>query len=444
MMRWSALHALDAMVVLFSLVTCTTPFLQPAAAQVMGEIIGPGATSYPIAIPPLQEVGGRQDDTAVRFADILSHDLQLSGYFQVLDRQGYIDDPQTSPTTGDQIEFHNWSVIGARALVKGTLERTADDIVVEVRLFDVPGRKQLAGKRYSARARDFSRIAQRFADEVLLVFTGIRGPFDSRIAFVSGRSGGMKELYFMTFDGLAPTRLTAFRSIIASPAWSKDARRILFTSYQRGHPGLYELDVAERHPRYVAEAGPLYAGGAWSPDGSLIAVTVEMGGNPEIVLLYPDGRTARRLTKNPAIDVSPTWSPDGREIAFCSDRAGGPQIFVARVATGDVRRITYSGSYNTSPAWSPVGDEIAYTRRVTGRFQIFTVDARGENGAAITNDPGDNEDPSWSPDGRYLVFSSTRAGRSHLFMVDRRGRIRKQLTHGEGSDSSADWSPRLE
>jgi TolB protein len=419
------------------------PLADRAAAQVTGEIIGPGATAYPIAVSPLREIGGQQDDAPVRFAEVLSRDLALSGYFRVLDRAAYIEDPQTSGTTADQIEFRNWSVIGALALVKGTLERRGEDLTVEVRVFDVAGGRALAAKRYRAPPSKLARIAHRFADEILGAFTGTLGPFDSQIAFISTRDGGTKDLYVMAFDDELPIRVTNHRSIVISPAWSSDGSRVLFTSYRDGRPGVFDVDLTRRRWRRLVRGGSLSAGGAWSPDGSLLALTREIGDNPEIVSIRPGDKVGRQLTSHPAIDVSPSWAPDGRQIAFCSDRAGGPQIFVADVTSGHVRRVTYRGAYNTSPAWSPLGNEIAYTGRVGGRFQIFAVDASGGYGERLTNDPGDNEDPSWSPDGRYLVFSSTRTGRAHLFMLHRKRGSQTQLTRGEGNDTSPAWSPRL-
>src|SRR5512134_71467 len=100
-----------------------------AAAGVVGEIVGPGASSYPIAVVPLRDPSGGADGT--RFADVLSNDLALSGYFRVLDREAYIDDPQISGLEVGEIEFLNWSTIGALALVKGSLQRTPEGIVVE-------------------------------------------------------------------------------------------------------------------------------------------------------------------------------------------------------------------------------------------------------------------------------------------------------------------------
>lgn len=435
-MRMRSSRAILAMLLLASGVLMVA---RPATAGVVGEIVGPGASSYPIAIVPLRDAsGGGADGT--RFADVLGSDLTLSGYFRVLDRDAYIDDPQISGMEVGEIEFLNWSTIGALALVKGSLQRTPEGIVVEARLFDVPGKRGLTVKRYRVAPREFPRAAHRFADEILRVFTGTPGPFDTQIAFVSGGTGFGKDIYTITFDQLAPQRVTNERGLIVSPAWNPDARRILFSSYRGGPPGLHEIEVGTGQQRSLGSGGGLAAGGAWLPDGSLLATTREIDGNPEIVLVRPDGRVARRVTQHPAIDVSPTWSPDGHELAFCSDRLGTPQIFIAG-SEGGVRRVTYDGSYNTSPAWSPKGDEIAYTGRVDGRFQIFAVDVRGETPRQLTRSPGNNEDPRWSPDGRYLVFASTRSGGSHIFFMDRTGRIQKQLTHGERNDTSPAWSP---
>jgi TolB protein len=411
-----------------------------AAAQVTGEIRGPGATSYPIAIPALRAPDGGAAEGGLRFADVVGRDLTLSGYFRVIDRAAYID--AGHPST--DIQFQNWAAIGAMALVAGTLERSGNEITVEARAFDVVAQRPLTAKLYRGPANDLARVAHRFADEILRVFTGTAGPFESAISFVSTREGGVKEVYMMTFDAETPVRLSTERSIVVAPAWSPDARRILFSSYRGGRPSLREIDVASRRSWQVVAARALSAGGAWSPDGSLVAASLEIQGNPEIVLLKPDGTFVRQLTDSPAIDVSPSWSPDGREIAFCTDRAGGPQIFAAEVSSGRVRRVTYSGLYNTAPAWSPAGDEIAYTQRVDGRFQIAIVAARGGQGRLITSDRGDSEDPSWAPDSRYLVFASTQSGRGRLMMMDKRGLVRKQLTHGEGDDSSPAWSPRLQ
>ena len=71
-----------------------------------------------------------------------------------------IENAQSSGVTAESINFDNWSVVGALALVKGSAERRGDDLTVEARLFDVAQHKQLAGRRFHGRAADEARMAQ--------------------------------------------------------------------------------------------------------------------------------------------------------------------------------------------------------------------------------------------------------------------------------------------
>ena len=111
------------------------------SAQVRGTIVGPGATSFPIAVSPLKTTSGAERDAGT-FADIVAKDLDLSGLFRVIDRGAYIENPQSSGVTADTIDFKDWSTIGAQALVKGTVERDGEGLVIEARLFDVVCRVQ--------------------------------------------------------------------------------------------------------------------------------------------------------------------------------------------------------------------------------------------------------------------------------------------------------------
>ena len=415
-----------------------------AHAQVRGLIVGPGETAFPIAVSPLRS-DAPSADLGERFAEVVSRDLDFSGLFRLLDRGSFIEDPQKSGVTAEEINFGDWSTIGARLLVKGTYSMHGDDLDLEARLFDVAERRQLGGKRYRGSRADLRRMAHRFADEILQVLTGERGPFDSRIAFISRRGGRFKELYVMSFDGQDLKQLTRNQTINLSPSWSPDNRSVLFTSYQDGRPRLYEIEVSSGRQRLLSALPGATYGARFSPDGGSIAVAREVSpGNTDIVLMNPAGEVLRKLASSDGIDVSPSWSPDGRSFAFCSSRGGSPQIYVGGLDGGTPRRLTFSGSYNTSPVWSPKGDRIAYVGRVGGTFQIFTIAASGGEPQTLTSSRGDNVDPSWSPDGRYIMFSSSRGGREQLFVMDARGEHEKQLTTGPGGDSSPAWSSRLE
>ena len=108
--------------------------VRAADAVVTGAIFGPGSESFPIAVVPLKNVGGDADGSlGTRFARVLSRDLDLSGYFRLLDPKTFIEDPQTSGTTAADIDFVGWATIGAQALVKGTVNAAGDAVTTTCR-----------------------------------------------------------------------------------------------------------------------------------------------------------------------------------------------------------------------------------------------------------------------------------------------------------------------
>src|SRR5581483_9442137 len=421
-------------------------FASPFYSAVVIDIDKPGGRIVPIAIAPLRNLSSGDDRSGISagVADAIANDMKLSGWFRVIDRSAYIEGPQ-SGITPDSFDFKNWTTIGAETLVKGGFSVQGDELTVELRLFDVYQGKQLVGKKYTGRARDFRRIAHRFSDEIINQLTGTPGPFNTRLAYVSNGGSALKEVYFSHLDGMDKFPVTSNKSINLSPAWSPDGRMLLYTSYGEGRRSLYLYDLTTGRHTPIGEQNGSSIGGRWSPAGQRIAVSFERGGNTDIYILDRSGRTIRRLTEDRGIDVSPAWSPDGNRLAFVSNRSGNPQIYLLDIATGNARRLTFSGSYNTSPDWSPKGDKIAYTGRVSGRFQIFTISAQGGEPQQLTSGTGDNEDPSWAPDSRFIAFASNRGGgRYHLYMMRENGENQQRLTASGGDDTNPSWSPRLE
>jgi TolB protein len=413
---------------------------------VRGEIVGQGGLKFPIAISPLRNLGTAPDQGKLSegIADAIVYDLDLSGWFKVLDRAAYIEHPQKSGITLGAFDFKDWSAIGAEGVVKGGFTVQGDEVSVELRLFDVFQNKERVGKRYVGRVKDYRRIAHKFADEIINQFTGVPGIFNTRIAYVSTSGGRFKEIHVSHLDGSEKFQVTNNHTINLSPSWTPDGKSILYTSYKDRNSSLYLFELYSGKEIKLAPRNGRYLGGKLSPDGQFIAATMEMGGNSNLYLLDRTGQLVRRLTENRGIEVSPSWSPDSRQLVFVSDRGGSPQLFILDVASGKSRRLTYSGSYNTSPEWSPKGDRIAYTGRVGSRFAVFSIGVDGGEARKLTAESADSEDPTWSPDGRFIAFSSNRAGKYHLYIMQASGENQRRLTGSGGDDTKPSWSPRLE
>jgi TolB protein len=302
----------------------------------------------------------------------------------------------------------------------------------------------MMGKNFSGDAGDVPRMARRFADAILEAATGQKGPFDSKLAFVSTRGGRAKEVYTQSIDGQDLFKLTGNPTINLFPSFDRSTRYVLYLSYKSFEPALYLADMKSQREEKITSSHGRIIGGTLSPDGEKIVAAVERGGATNLYLLTRDGAEIRQLTDTSGINVSPAISADGSTLAFTSDRSGTPQIYVMSLAGGSPRRVTYSGDYNTTPAFSPKGDLLAYQSRSNGRFDIFTIPVGGGDPTQITDGNGSNEQPSWSPDGRYIAFTSTRSHESRIYilMVTNR-KIISALTEGNGNDSCPAWSQWL-
>ena len=397
---------------------------------------GAGQQDIPLALP-IPKGGAATEE----FYITLRRDLELSGWFRIIDPAAYVEPPGTGIRLGE-FDFAAWRTPGAAALAKTELATTPEGTRAEVWVYDVAGGSKLGAKAFSGPKTSARTLAHRTADAIILLVTNQRSFFDTRVAYVEKVTGN-KEVFVMDVDGGGRRQITKNKAINLSPRWNHAGTALCFTSYFNGNPDLYVADLARSAIRRISARTGINTGCSWAPSGDRIALTLSPGSDSDIFTIDPlAGTQIAQLTRSPGIDVSPTWSPDATRIAFVSERGGGAQIYAMSAEGGDAKRVSFSGSQNTSPAWSPKGDKIAFVGR-DGNFDIFTVNVDGSGMQRITQGGGDNEDPSWSPDGEYLVFSSTRTGASQIWLASADGKHQIQLSQGAGGYTNPHWSGHL-
>ena len=214
---------------------------QVSAEELYLEITRSGLRQVSVAAPPLMILPGTPADVAREFQQTLDKNLDAAGPIAVLDRQLYRlveDDPRS------EILNQRWRSIGAQFLLSGTVVRAGGQLVVEARLVDLVSGEFAFAKRYKAGISASQVVAHTLANDLVQVFTGRPGPFLSRIAFISDRSGH-PEVWIMGWDGANPQQLTKHGSIAVGPSWSPDGKHLVFTSYLRGNPALFLLTPQE-------------------------------------------------------------------------------------------------------------------------------------------------------------------------------------------------------
>ena len=101
-----------------------------------------------------------------------ARDLDLSGFFEVLNANTYIETPGKCDAK-EGLAYSDWSVIGAEGLVKGVVRPLGGDkILVQLYLHDVQRQQAVLGKEYQGDLAFASQIAHKFANEVMRFFYG--------------------------------------------------------------------------------------------------------------------------------------------------------------------------------------------------------------------------------------------------------------------------------
>ncbi|MBI1731321.1 MAG: Tol-Pal system beta propeller repeat protein TolB [Gammaproteobacteria bacterium] len=416
--------------------------LVPQAFAVIDITVTEGVEQpLPVAVVPFGW-SGPADSQPIFMESTIGNDLARSGRFAPMEAK---DMPQT-PTEFAAVNFKDWRMLGMQNVVIGSLRETGpDSYEVEFRLLNSFNGSQLAGFRVPATRKQLRRTAHRIADIVFEKLTGVRGAFDTRIAYVTVKKTGSNSRYSLQIadaDGFNPQVLLESDEPLLSPAWAPDGKRLAYVSFEGRTTSVYVQDIITGQRQKVAANPGINSAPAFSPDGRRLALTLSMGGDPEIYVLNLETRGLYQVTHDRSIDTEPSWSPDGSRIAFTSDRGGGPQIYEASAQGGPAQRLSFEGSYNARPRYAPDGRSIAVVHGRDRRYQIG-VFAPGQGGLEILSKSRLDESPSFAPNGSMIIYTTVGARGSELAAVSTDGHVHQRLALQDGEVREPAWGPFL-
>jgi|GEM_PF-3101717 len=200
----------------------------PAWSILEIEVTKGGFNAIPIAVVPFGWKGNGSPPQDV--ANIISSDLYRSGLLVPLAREDLV----ARPVSGDVPNYSQWRLTGVDYLVIGGIAPEGKKYKVEFQLFDPVRQKLLSGYSYSVDERSLRSVSHQIADVIFEDITGIRGAFNTEIAYVSV-SGNVNnrqyQLQLADADGLNAQAMLTSRRPILSPTWSPKARKVAYVSF---------------------------------------------------------------------------------------------------------------------------------------------------------------------------------------------------------------------
>jgi TolB protein len=397
--------------------------------------------AVPIAIVPF-EWAGLPDESPVDMHVTIANDLSRSGRFNTMDPA---DMPQR-PVEFSQVSFNDWRLLGMENIVIGNIRPLAEgNYEVEFRLVNVYSGTQIAGFRIPATRAQLRRTAHRISDIVYEKLTGVRGAFDTRIAYVVVKklADGNKQysMQISDADGFNPQILLESKEPLMSPSWSPDGKQLAYVSFEGRNSAIYIQNLFTGTRERVAANPGINSAPAWSPDGTRLAMTLSKEGDPEIFVMHLGSKNLLRVTTNRSIDTEPSWSPDGRMLVFTSDRGGSPQIYQVNAAGGNPERLTFTGNYNTRARYSPDGKALTLVHGTEGRYKIAYMNLVANTMSLVTDARFGDESPSFAPNGSMIIYATQTGRGTELAAVSADGRVHQRLAFQDGEVREPAWGP---
>ena len=283
-------------------------------------------------------------------------------------------------------------------------------------------------------------------DGTRIAYTAARGEgrlkpivgLDTLTAFVQGQGG---DVYLVPTSGGLPTRLVEEASF---PAWSPDARQVAFTSQRGGHWDIWRISAEGGAPTRVSDDPFVDFQPAWSPDGAWIAFASGEG-----LRVAPADGGAEPITVVAASReiLSPTWSPDGRWIYFSQARRDSFSLWRIRFdpdpeSRESVRpeRISLGESSDVDLDMDSSGRRLAWSK-VEYQPDLYSLEEETGEITRITNTSCAEVAANVTADGRFLLFDTNCRGGRSLATLDLETGARQSVSPGGVDAIFGRWSP---
>ena len=364
--------------------------------------------------------------SAKNFKDIIESDLFNSGYFNILDSSKV---KNTIKNKGTQYAL--WNLAGANYFLKANIYKDEDKDFIKFELHNVIKKNVTISYKINLnKSSNIRKISHTISNVVFEDITGIKGIFDTKIAYISTEKTLERKIYKLhvaDIDGYNSVAIYKSSKQLMSPTWSPKNDKISYVSFENNRPQIFIQTLSTGERIKLLKGKKSSSAPSWSPDERFMAYTASVNGNLEIFIYNFSEKSTRRFTNSIGIDTEAEWHPESNKIFFTSDRSGNPHIYSKLLSKGKSKRLTFDGTYNADANISPDGKFLSLVHNGGNGHKIGIYSLDDKYLKIISKRGRLDEAPSFAPNNKMVLFASKKLNKGILVATSNDGRIRKEI-----------------
>ena len=365
---------------------------------------------------------------------IISNDLSRTGEFKVIAN----DELLSIPTNENEVIQRDWLLLDVDSIVFVDVQSQDNDLDISYSIFNISYNETEDKRRVLGLPDSLRQSSHYVSDGIYEFYYGIEGISSTKLMYVT-KTANIHRLIISDSDGFNEQVLLKSNSAIISPAWSSDAQKIAYVSFENNRAQVFTQNLVSGQRELIISSRSSVSSPAWSPNNEELAFASTKDGNSEIYVINLRNKNINRLTENIAIDTEPAWSPDGKKIIFTSDRSGSPQIYEIDIRTKLKRRLTTVGTYNARASYLS-NKEIILVHRNLSNFNIASLNLNTRDLSVLTSTKND-ESPCIAPNGNVIIYATKDGNLSYLAGVNISSKVSFKLPALYGELKEPAWSP---
>ncbi len=217
----------------------------------------------------------------------------------------------------------------------------------------------------------FKHVARVTNDNALALFPRW-SPDGSKLLYTSFYKSGFPDIFQIDLNTYQRTTFVSFKGTNGGARFSPSGNQVAMVLSGEGAPEIYVSNAQGRQVSRKTHSDSGKASPCWSPDGSRLVFTMDPG--PQLYVMSAGGGGATRLATGFKYAAEPDWNRVNPNKIVCTVRPGSYQIAVYDFSKGSAEVVSKAPFDGIEASWLADGRHVVYTARDRSTSRLCILD----------------------------------------------------------------------